>query len=306
MVWFVLLIGLLAIVECFSVGVESMDCPPWTVFNITANHCMCGSNLYGIVQCNSETLNVFVQECYCLTYSEQLNKTLLSYCFYTCRLDHLVYHYTVPTRNVSDLNEVMCKDFNRTGLMCGECIAGHAPPVYSYSTACVECKDYKYNWLKYIAVAYLPLTLFYIAIVLLKISVNSASMIVYVTMSQIISAPGLIRWYMRRHHSAIGVFLAPNAIWNLDFFRGLYEPFCLHPDLSLLQVTCLDYIVGLYPLLLIFMTYCLVRLHDRYVVISKLWNPVYKACSLLRKEWNIRESLVSVFATFLILSYTKT
>lgn len=30
------------------------------------------------------------------------------------------------------------------------------------------------------------------------------------------------------------------AIWNLDFFRGVYKPFCLHPDLSMLQVICLD------------------------------------------------------------------
>ena len=37
-----------------------------------------------------------------------------------------------------------------------------------------------------------------------------------------------------------------------------------------------------------------------------MWRPVYKACSLLRKEWNIRESLVKAFATFLVLSYVKT
>ena len=58
----------------------------------------------------------------------------------------------------------------------------------------MECKDYKYNWLKYIAVAYVPLTVFYILIVALRLSVSSASMVVYVTVSQIIAAPGLMRF----------------------------------------------------------------------------------------------------------------
>ncbi len=230
--------------------------------------------------------------CYCMTYSEVL---VLSYCFYTCHFTAYVKFWPITTRSVSDLNEVVCKDFNRTGLMCGECIAGHTPPVYSYSTACVECKDYKYNWLKYIAVAYLPLTLFCILIVFLRIS---APMVVYVTVSQIISAPGVIRWYMHQLYWS-KIIMVPFAIWNLDFFRSIYQPFCLHPDFSLLQVVCLDYNcrgvsfgVDIY----------LVRLHDRYVVISKLRKPVYRSCSL---EWNIRESLIDVFATFIILSYVS-
>ena len=67
----------------------------------------------------------------------------------------------------------------------------------------------------------------------------------------------------------------------------------------------LDYIVGLYPLLLILITYILVQLHDHYIVISRLWSPIYKCCSLFRSKWNIMSSLVDVFATFLILSYVK-
>ncbi len=60
---------------------------------------------------------------------------------------------------------------------------GYAPAVYSYSSACVECKNYKYNWIKYIAIAYIPLTVFYVLMVLLKVSDNSSTMVVYVTVS---------------------------------------------------------------------------------------------------------------------------
>ena len=37
----------------------------------------------------------------------------------------------------------------------GSCVAsGYAPPVYSYSLSCVECADYSYNWMKYVAAAF--------------------------------------------------------------------------------------------------------------------------------------------------------
>ena len=76
----------------------------------------------------------------------------------------------------------------QTGLMCTECVDGYAYPVYSYSLACVECKDYGYNWLKYIAVAFLPLTVFYIIVILFRISVTSGAMNGYVLMCQLLTS----------------------------------------------------------------------------------------------------------------------
>ena len=185
--------------------------------------------------------------------------------------------------------------------MCGECRAEYAPSVYSYDLACVECKDYKYNWLKYIAVAYLPLTAFYILMIVLRVSVNSGPMVVYVTISQMIASPGLLRFFIttNRDIDMISMLaLSLYAVWNLDFFRSFYHPFCLYPNMTILQTISLDYAVAVYPLVLISITYCLVRLHDRYIVISRLWLPVYRCCSTFRRKWNIRESLVNAFATF--------
>ena len=75
--------------------------------------------------------------------------------------------------------------------------------------------------------------------------------------------------------------------------------------MSILQTISLDYAVAVYPLVLISITYCLVRLHDRYIVFSRLWLPVYRCCSTFRRKWSIRESLVNAFTTFFILSYVK-
>ena len=120
-------------------------------------------------------------------------------------------------------------------------------PVYSYDLSCVECTDYKYNWLKYMAVAYGPLTVFYFIIIIFRISANSGSMIGYVTISQMVSNTYLNYIYLKNPHSVVitRLFVLFNSIWNLNFFRSLYPPFCLHPHLSALQAISLDYIVAI-------------------------------------------------------------
>ena len=46
-------------------------------------------------------------------------------------------------------------------------------------------------------------------------------------------------------------------------------------------------------------------LHDRYPLVVRLWRPVNKLYMCIRREWDIRGSLVQAFATFLVLSYVK-
>ena len=96
------------------------------------------------------------------------------------------------------------------------------------------------------------------------------------------------------------------SIWNLDFFRDLYSPFCLHPSASTLQVLSLDYITAVYPLILIIITYTLVRLHyNNCRLVVWLWKPFISCFARCRRQWDIQNSLVDAFATFLLLSYVK-
>ena len=67
----------------------------------------------------------------------------------------------------------------------------------------------------------------------------------------------------------------PISIWNLDFFRMFYKPYCLHPNLSIIQVMCLDYAVAMYPLLMIVLTYLLLNLHERFEVVHLSFNQYY-------------------------------
>jgi len=67
----------------------------------------------------------------------------------------------------------MCCNYHSDGQLCSKCKHGFAPLAYSYSLTCVECSNYTMNWIKYIAVAFLPLTLFLGVIVVFRLSVTS-------------------------------------------------------------------------------------------------------------------------------------
>ena len=49
------------------------------------------------------------------------------------------------------------------------------------------------------------------------------------------------------------------SIWNLDLFRSIYPPFCLHPDISALGILSLDYLVAIYPMVAVVLTYIIVQ-----------------------------------------------
>ena len=101
-------------------------------------------------------------------------------------------------------------------------------------------------------------------------------------------------------------FVSLYGIWNLDFFRLLYPPFCLHSHMTTLQVLALDYLIAVYPLILIVITYLFVELHDRsFGLFVWLWRPFHRCFIHFRRNWSIRTSLVDAFATFLLLSYVK-
>ena len=178
----------------------------------------------------------------------------------------------------------------------------------------MKCHDYK-NWVKYIAIAFGPLTVFFIIVIVCRISATSAKLNAFILINQILASPAEICASLPTMannpttpleqvvtHTVSSLY----GIWNLYFFRTFYDPFCLHPDMSPLLVLALDYIVAAYPLVLIVITYTLVELHDRNIrIVVLLWKPFHRCFSRFRRQWNIRTSLIDAFATFILLSCVK-
>jgi hypothetical protein len=287
------------------------SCPPWQLRDNSTGACLCKTrDVYSVVRCRNYPYELFLQECYCLTYWH--NELATGPCVYTChRAGVSGYYFNITVRSNSLINDVVCGPQKRRSQMCGECKPGYAPPVYSYSLACVNCTTS--NWGKYTAVSFIPLTGFFFFVVTFRISAFSPKLHGFILFSQIVTCPCFMRDLEIKMPSLppiqkhlVQAFSSFLGIWNLDFFRLVYSPFCLHPHADTLQVMALDYLVAVYPLILIGLSYLLVLLYDKNVrIVVCLYKPFVSFFTRFRRQWNIRNSLVDAFATFFLLSYVK-
>ena len=298
------------------------NCPTWTYFSNATQSCQCGDNdnIHQMTSCvkdvNSSKVGVFYR--FCMTQNNEKTKVVVGACPYNKGGDgyeSISAYHSLPS-NVTELDRAMC-GLGRTGQLCGQCMEGHSPPVYSYYPQCVNCTADTNNWAKYLAVSLLPATAFFTGALVFRFRATSPLLNGYILACQIGTSPPVLRLlaysaYDKHYHNAneaallVKIYPGFLSIWNLDFFRLAYTPFCLHPNTSTLQVLSLDYIIAAYPLALIILTYTLVRLHyHNCTLVVWLWRPFITCFARCRRQWDIQNSLVDAFATFLLLSYVK-
>ena len=291
---------------------RNVSCPPW--FEPDNGTCRCGEGVHGIVKCNETLQESGILDCYCMTYNEVTGTVVSGACLYNCVNNALKDAVYLPMPNALEhLNDAMCGRLNRGGQLCGECKTNYSPPVYSYDLECTMCSGEQYNWIKYVAIAFVPLTVFLVLVLCCRISATSPQLYAFVMYSQFIAIPANVRIIFaaikgidRADASvAFQILSTLYGVWNLDFFRTLIpHTICLKVDT--LQVLALDYSIAFYPLALIVVTYVLIELHaHNFRVIVWTWRPFHRCFARFRQQWDIKTSIVDAFATFLLLSNIK-
>ena len=291
--------------------INDSSCPTWFTCN-THNNCQCGNDHHGIIACDDKKWKSAILDCQCVTYDEDTRSTFAGSCFYNCENHHTKkrnyqVYYSLPMKPETLTNKSVCTYFNRKGLLCGDCEDGHSPLVLSYDLSCVECPDAHKNWWKFTLVALVPLTFFYFFV----LNVTSSRLHGVVFFSQLVSFSGYVRLWMYalaqghpRLLTATKILLVFYSYSNLEVFRSIMPDICL--DVSTLQALALEYILALYPFLLILISYLAIKLYDRNIVcIVIIWKPLKKVLTFFRKSWDIRTSVIDPFSTFFFLSYTK-
>ena len=216
------------------------------------------------------------------------------------------------------MKDYMCNmhaELHRTGTLCGMCQDGYYPLAYSFDMTCVQCPNGKSNWWKFLLAAFLPLTIFCIIILFFKINVVSSRFQGFLFYSQIVSMPAMMRVIIfmanydnksirKAAHITVQSLGALYGIWNLDFFRSVKFGICLGTDT--LQTLALDFIVGVYPLLLLVVYYFLMELYDKnFKPLVIIWKPFGRLFGLFRENWDLRTSMIDAFATTLLLTNIK-
>ena len=306
---------------------SGQNCPPFFVH--TDNSCHCGFSmdeetaLYqwatSAVRCHINANNTYanLKPIFCMSYKETTG-VILGFCSYNscsrrpesqCTGRGL--RYVKVPQEPQLINDIMCGEINRTGILCSKCKDGLGPAVFTYGLPCVECLGNTRGWLLYLTLALLPSTLFFLLIIALQIHVSSSALDSMVLMCQIIvnvvnwSPAGLLSGSKSLHSLQI-FLLTVYGIWNLDFFRYLVPPFCINENMTTLQIVSLEYLLALYPLLLITVTYILIELHDRGCrVLVLMWRPFHRCYTYFRRQWNPKATIIHAFTSFLLLSYVK-
>ena len=304
-------------VESKHFDLEQPSCPPWKYHKFLNSSCECGDSIHDIVRCNEDDDSVSLLTCHCMSYSDHSDMMLVGDCPYLCTDNFYthIYEYT----NITDLCNRDIQQ-NRKGQICGKCLDNFAPSPYSFNFECSNCSDYKHNWIKYIAIAYVPLTFFFLAVIIFRFDAMSPSVTSFILVCQIYSCPAtsslisVWKQFLIKNSNndpnikilaVVKILSTMYGVWNLDFFRMLYEPFCLHPSMSILQIMSLDYAIAVYPLVVIFFAYLLIKLHERFEMVQFLWRPAAQIFTCLSKQWKTSNSLIQAFGTFILLSYVK-
>ena len=295
----------------------------WSVCDNNGS-CSCGPNVSHAVICRDGDNTIEIQNCYCMFYDEDTNTSLLGTCLMSCSYQKKSYQpnflFYSLSRNLSSFNKDMCAydttkvKQNREGRFCGKCKDSYGLAVYSYHyTSCIECTDYGYkNWIKFFAVALLPLTVFVFLVIIFKINVASSRFNGLIFMMQCTTFPFLLRTTDSLEYTATDGIKLIKAIYvifgvvNLDFLRDVYPFFCLHPKMNALHVIALEYCVALYPFLLIIVTYFLIKMYDQnYTLIVLAWKPFKWCLKSYNRQIDIGASLIQAFASLILLSSMK-
>ena len=301
---------------CSSLVQADHQCRPWSFYNDTFQDCQCyetqmlptySTHHDHILECSQR--RVLMIAGYCLT--NEMDGTFIGLCnSYSINKNLIIVDgiYVQLPDNVSQLNDYICESMNRKGRLCSECVDGFAPSVTSLGYECSNCSSS--SWYRvplYLFLEFVPITLFYLAVLIFQISVTSSPMTFAVMYSQLAFyylalAPFMIFFRSNYVHTSMKILTLFHGIWNLDFFRYILPPFCAFPSLKNIHILFLGYISAAYPILLILITLILIELYSRnFQPFVWLWNKL----SCLMAKRNSKITIVDIFVTFFFLSYTK-
>ena len=209
----------------------------------------------------------------------------------------------------------MCQPLNRKGYQCSECFDGFGVSLTSLGYPCSSCTAVSYGIPLYLFLEFVPITVFYILILVYRVNITSAPMTSFIMLSQLIAyavtlSPedrSVSRVLLNKGgYGLLNFVVALYGIWNLDFFRYIIPPFCVSPNLKLIHVLFMSYISALYPICLIIITWIWIELVSRgYKPLVWIWKTTSRCCFGAKWKWEKKGTIIDAFATFLLLSYTK-
>ena len=301
-----------------TVSGKGVKCPPWFIQDNSSDsefpQCVCSEAMGSYISCSQRERTSYIKVGHCAFYDEVINDTLVANCPYVFP-PHLVHNGLIRLpHNLTHLNTFICGHLNRElgSPLCGRCTNGTGPSIYSFGVQCASCS--RLNILYYLLLQYVPATIIFLAIILLRISLVSPPMVHYILYCNILQVVikivvGFYAFYASTNTHVmivIRLLLTLNSLWTLDPLYLLSPPLCISQDFHEIYIPVLDTMAALYPFALLLLTYILIELYARDCKpVVVVWKVIHRKCGCLLGSWNSDKSLIQAFATLFFLSFMK-
>ena len=290
------------------------SCPLWFSFSNASDKCVCdGLKPWGI-HCKQKEMRVEIADGYCVTSAGEIGPYYAGDCFFHHTRNKTNRIYSVLPSDPDLLNDVICGPYKRKGLLCGRCIDGYGPPVYSFDMKCINCSKYStlYAVSLYFLIECIPITVFFICVIIFRLNIMAGPLLGYAMFCQAYVFG--VQRYMYIFMSIISHSSAPlriliyssltlSATWTLQFLKFVVPAICISEKLTGIQVQMIGLVTPIYPIVLVFLTCTLMELHAKnYRIIRIVWKPFSTILTKMNVALSNRDAVIHAFSTFILLS----
>ncbi len=297
-----------------SVGISLESNFTEGLMNDTYHH-LCEENFATFrkfVDCYSANSTVSVKPFFCFTFNENNNE------FFFGRCPLVSSGIFLPSQISSPLTfneKFMCKFQNRTGQLCSKCSNEHALSLNSVMFNCVPVKHcHGYEWLIFIILHIVPVTLLFVLIVVFEIKLLSGYAFAYILFSQVICLQSLdqentlgLADTSKSPRKIYNVLMTFYSIWTMDTGRLIYPgELCTRDNIDTVGAIMLQLLPAFYSFFLVFVTYVCILLCKKCHKATRICKPLSSCFARLSaKRMNLNLLLINAFAAFYVISYAK-
>ena len=288
-----------------TLAVQLQQCPPGYIHDTKSRKCICSISsefsYKGIYSCNPDSFCAHIHNGYWIGYVDNDTEYGLAtgycpfkFCFHTKKL--ILRCLPDTASNTSSLDRFVCGS-NRTGILCGKCRGNQSVHYHSGTYDCKSNKLCKIGWLLYILSELLPLTIFFVFVIVFDISFTSGAVNGFIFFAQVMDSLHVTAydffWFPPLVSSLTDVHQFIYRIFNLDFFCINGLSFCLWEHASTLDILTFKFVTVTYALLLVIAT-------------IKLLNTFnfYRCCPFLKRNPE-KSYVIHGISALLVMCYAR-
>ena len=297
----------------YKFQIQIQECPPGFVHD--GEKCVCSVNtvnkIEGIPSCNEEKFEAMLLAGYWMGYDNSASRKygsatdlVYSFCpFSYCLSNQQKSNATLPQNtSVAALDKIICGK-SRTGKLCHECRSGFFNNYHDSKYYCKNETNCNLGWLFYIASEIVPVTVFFIVVILFDINftdgaVSGFVLFVQISDTMLITANDLIR-FPYHIYKGLQTYKFIVGIFNLKFFAHNRLSFCLWKSASTLDLLAFKYITILYASTLVVIIIVIFKYCHNKRINSILVKVKGKSAA------SIKSTIIHGVSGFLVICYSE-